>query len=85
MFKLSTFENFPCLITAGKYFEMLYAKLVHLGVFTFDLQGNQKKTFYSLNILFPKVLIAVVKSPKWRAISIALNDLENTRATVNFP
>lgn len=53
-------------------------------VFLFDLSGGEKKAFYFLKILFAKVLIAVVKNPKWRAISLALKDFENFRATVNL-
>lgn len=35
--------------------------------------------------LFAEVLIAVIESPKWRTISLALEDLENFGATVNLP
>lgn len=38
-------------------------------VFPLDLASQGNKAFYSVNILFAKVLIAVIKYPTWRTIS----------------
>lgn len=54
-------------------------------VFPFDLTAQKNKAFYSLNRLFAKVLIAVIKNPKWKTISLALKKLENFGETVNLP
>lgn len=85
-FSWKVFLNAPSKMNSSGVFCLFWCGICcGYVLFPFDLTAQESKAFYSLNTLFTKVLIAVIKNPKWRTIFLALKDLENFGATVNLP